>query len=207
VKRSGAAALAAALLWVEIPASADISLNPAESLLAAEPGLTILEQTRSDNGATQFWLSLLDGTSFCTDADGSGTHAYVLEGAWNDDGTWRPSGFSVACAGGAHAKCIENGFLPWEGRHAQDMHLSCVRMVRADYCGDGQATTVPGVRIRFEPAGTYQPGARTEAGWSPHGAVVVFRTRTPEGAAHIGEACPDLLDRSAPWSEVLLWNE
>ena len=92
------------------------------------------------------------------------------------------------------------GYHPWEtdatGRSIRDYYDACVRMVRADYCGDGRGWTRTGMAIDvFDDIGIQvaetrgDPGFSFEAGWTPGRAVCVAHTRVPEnidpGAAQI----------------------
>src|SRR6266436_911063 len=56
-----------------------------------------------------------------------------------------PGDFEIICAAGALGKCVRFGYHPWEtrsdGRSMRDYYEACVRMVRADYCGDGRTRT------------------------------------------------------------------
>lgn len=83
------------------------------------------------------------------------------------------------------------GYLPWEkGPGGEDMtpfHAACVRMARADYCGDSVPHTKQGTSIdNYDDLGIETRGARNdasyvfEAGWSAQGAVCVARTRWPD---------------------------
>ena len=60
-------------------------------------------------------------------------------------------GFDLICTSGAVGKCIRWGYRPWEerpgGPSLRALHQACTRMVRADYGGDGQATTRDGMMI------------------------------------------------------------
>jgi hypothetical protein len=68
--------------------------------------------------------------------------------------------FTFGCRNqGAIAKCVEMGYKPYASGNAVDtsgnarlqwmgaLHQACVRMVRADYCGDGMPHTVDGTTI------------------------------------------------------------
>jgi hypothetical protein len=111
-----------------------------------------------------------------------------------------PGAFSFACTAGAQGKCLRFGYLPWasapNGESMAPHHAACVRMVRADYCGDGTPHT--GVPIQmFDRAGVHgRPSAgygAFEAVWSPRGAVCVARARRPEfPLADVVRQCPRL---------------
>jgi hypothetical protein len=133
--------------------------------------------------------------------------AIPVPGFWDRDGRFVGGGlgaFSFACTAGAQAKCVRFGYLPWATTSAGDSmaphHAACVRMVRADYCGDGTPHTVPGVAIQmFDRAGVHDrptTGYGTfEALWGPEGAVCVARARHPAfPLADILRHCPRLAE-------------
>ena len=141
----------------------------------------------------------------CT-ADPEGrTTAIVVPGSWAADGRFVPGGegrFSFACTAGAQAKCVLFGYPPWasapNGESMARYHAACVRMVRADYCGDGTPHTVPGVTIEmFDLAGVHARQEESygafEALWGTDGAVCLARSRRPEfPLADILRQCPRL---------------
>lgn len=98
--------------------------------------------------------------------------------------------FVLTCTSGAEAKCIHRGYKPWKssknGESLQPLFESCVRMLRADYCGDGTATTRDGMAIAvYDKYAAQQPeidapGFEFEAGWTPAGAVCVNHMRVPD---------------------------
>lgn len=100
----------------------------------------------------------------------------------------RERAITLSCASGAVVKCARWGYPPWaKGPNGEDLvplHAACVRMVRADYCGDGEAHTKDGTSIdNYDDLGIQKRGATDdptyvfEAGWSPQGAVCVAHTR------------------------------
>jgi hypothetical protein len=115
--------------------------------------------------------------------------------------------FSLSCVGGVEAKCLRWGYLPWRRAPAADVSLapyfeSCVRLARADYCGDGQASTREGTAVDIhDEVGVLQrtpnlPEFEFEAGWTPRGAVCVHHTRIPENLAldELPQRCARLAD-------------
>jgi len=59
---------------------------------------------------------------------------------------------TFACQGFALYKCIDYGYPPWKkvnGVKLNNHHQACVRMIRADYCGDGRSWTVNGTLINL----------------------------------------------------------
>lgn len=100
----------------------------------------------------------------------------------------RDGEITVSCISGVVAKCVRWGYPPWEkGPGNEDLapfHAACVRMARADYCGDGTPHTKQGTSIdNFDDLGIQKRGAADdasyvfEAGWSPQGAVCLAHTR------------------------------
>jgi hypothetical protein len=107
------------------------------------------------DNATGYYVSYLYNgrwLSVCQSDDGP-REAYPLNGTWDHregvegGGSFTASAtqFTFACRGlGSIAKCVDIGYLPWVN---QDHHLACVRMLRADYCGNGKPYTVSGTLI------------------------------------------------------------
>ena len=90
--------------------------------------------------------------------------------------------FTFACVSGVVAKCYQWGFRPWESRELRDLHQSCTRAARADYCGDGTPHTCAGTPINIFDADGYIPrysldGFFFEAGWGPNGARCLSKNR------------------------------
>ena len=133
--------------------------------------------------------------------------AFPLAGRWTASGEHLPAApgvFNVTCSSGAIGKCVRFGYKPWQrlpdGTSLWDHHQACVRMMRADYCGDGQSFTRDGTLIdlydrlglqKDEPA----PGMRFEAGWGKDGAICVARVRIPEKVTleELARRCPGRL--------------
>jgi len=97
-------------------------------------------------------------------------------------------GFRIVCTSGALGKCVRWGYRPWDerpgGSPLRALHAACVRMVRADYGGDGATATRDGTRIRYcDPFGVVAcdnlTARRFEAAWTGAGAVCVARPRIP----------------------------
>jgi hypothetical protein len=134
----------------------------------------------SQRDATGEWFEL------CTpDADGARL-AMVVPGRERRDGTVAadPTRYAIACTAGAQAKCLRAGYRPWQaGQRAR--YNACIRMIRADYGGDGRAHTEEGRAVDiYDDAGVQQPEMRPEhdfeAGWSAAGAVCVRHVRVNE---------------------------
>jgi ADYC domain len=130
---------------------------------------------------------------------------FPLAGRSTADGqfvTASPGIFELICTSGAQGKCVRFGYRPWEeqgGRAMLDHYNACVRMVRADYCGDGHSWTREGTPIDlWDALGIQRSDASGnaaysfEAGWTPDGAVCVAHTRVP------GDITLDRLKTSCP---------
>lgn len=121
---------------------------------------------------------------------------------------------TFGCPRSAVAKCAALlGYLPWVSAAHDSLHQSCVRAVRADYCGNGQSMTRPDESVNFyDSLGVQRDAAdwRIEAQWTPQGARCVGttrlstapadpRTRRPEVkvADYLSKVCPEL-PRSCP---------
>jgi hypothetical protein len=97
---------------------------------------------------------------------------------------------AIFCTAGALGKCIRLGYRPWAARDgvALDAYWrACVRMIRADYCGDDQPTTRDGMLINIHDRLGIQrrddaPGLTFEAAWNAAGAVCVAHPRVPQKA-------------------------
>jgi hypothetical protein len=100
------------------------------------------------------------------------------------------------------------GYRPWatgpQGEALAPYHATCTKMLRADYCGDDQATTLTGMLVDIydriginAPEGDTVPGVRFEAAWNEQGAICVAHTRVPQKMTldHLAETCPRLRDR------------
>ena len=128
---------------------------------------------------------------------------FPLAGAFTSDGRYEsaPGKLLVTCTGGAEGKCVRFGYKPWRPDLAPYCQ-ACVRLVRADYCGDGVGHTRNGTPIDIfdriavqadEPA----RGLSFEAAWGPEGAVCVRHTRLQSvlATATLGAICPRLAGR------------
>lgn len=150
---------------------------------------------------------------------------FPLPGATPTDDETPASGreFSITCTAGARGKCVMLGYRPWavaeNGQSLRPYFAACVRMMRADYCGDGRPHTRPDVQIdMWDRAGvqTQQTGLPFEAAWGADGAVCIARSRVAAVStlADVLESCPRLNLHSAdceawsqsPDSAALLWN-
>ncbi|CAN5732533.1 hypothetical protein BH11MYX1_BH11MYX1_14500 [soil metagenome] len=111
--------------------------------------------------------------------------AVTVAGVWNTQsgvaggGAYTSSStqFTIACRAKTIAKCVELGYKTWKGYTNQ--LTSCVRLLRADFCGDGTPHTVDGQTLNlYDNVGVQadtQPWS-PEAEWTPAGARCVTKT-------------------------------
>jgi hypothetical protein len=177
-----------------------------------------------DGDVRLYTLSQLDPVSgswhsYCSpDAEGR-SRAIPVQGSWRVDGSFDAAAGRVtfACTSGAIAKCIRFGYKPWkivDGVSLRDHHQACMRMVRADYCGDGRAHTRDGTRIdMWDRLGIQQRTDTSEypevfeAAWGPHGAEYVNVPRWSEDVQALASECPDRLGQRTSASQRLSVTE
>lgn len=161
-----------------------------------------------DGDVSLYGVSVLDASGgtwrpYCTpDVEGRSA-AIPVQGSWNDRGERQPGDdlITFACTSGAIAKCIRFGYKPWQLRDGTSLapyHAACIRMVRADYCGDGRTHTVDGtwidvwdglgIQVRDERAGHPEV---FEAAWSPAGAAYLHTPRWSDDVADVVRDCPE----------------
>jgi hypothetical protein len=111
---------------------------------------------------------------------------------------------AIACTSGAEAKCARFGYKPWGaapgGTPLAPYYQACLRLVRADYCGDGVGHTRDGTPIDiFDRLGVQRDeqaeGMTLEAAWGPNGAVCIRHTRLRDVLSRdqLAALCPDRL--------------
>jgi ADYC domain len=137
--------------------------------------------------------------SICHNSAGT-LPAMPLEGVWNHDFGAADGGahtadstrFTFACTRVATlAKCVADGYLPWVPQLAP-YHQACVRMLRADYCGNGVSYTTTGRLVNlYDGLGvqTDTSNFRVEAEWDASGARCVTSARRAPANADL--SCVD----------------
>jgi hypothetical protein len=168
------------------------------------------------NGAV--WLHTLsaqtsDGSwqNLCGPGPDGRRQGFPLAGRPRPDGMMEdapPGTFELVCTSGGQGKCVRFGYLPWSAGGAaslRDLYNACIRMVRADYCGDGTATTKDGQEIDiYDDHGIQRPENMPvmdfEAGWTSAGAMCVRHVRVKENISleALVAACPRLKDHVGP---------
>jgi ADYC domain len=136
---------------------------------------------------------------------------FPLSGAFTRDmrHVESPGRILITCTGGAEGKCIRFGYKPWrqarDGTSLAPYYQACVRLVRADYCGDGVGQTRDGTPIDiFDRIGVQRdekaPGMSFEAAFGPDGATCVAHPRLPDepSLSRLANLCPRLAGLSGP---------
>lgn len=178
--------------------------DPENQERAATPSDAVLLHTFSFQTAEGDWKNLCDAGP-----DGR-RQGFPVPGRAKGDGTIAAAEagvFELTCTGGAQGKCVRFGYRPWEtakdGSSMRSVYNTCIRLVRADYSGDGKGTTRNGQPIDiYDTLGVQlpanDPGHDFEAGWSPHGAVCVRHVRVKEnaGLAALEASVPRLKGRT-----------
>lgn len=155
--------------------------------------LRITSIESATNGDSEVWNYRVDyrddakGSwfSICKDQNGP-THAIPVNGRWNHEQgvagggakVADPGVFTFACLGtSAIAKCVTPiGYKPWKSVNGTSLdrhHQACVRLIRADYCGDGVSHTVDGTWVNLYDGLGIQNDTENwvvEAEWDENGA-------------------------------------
>src|SRR6266498_887702 len=120
-------------------------------------------------------------------------------------GTMSARPVRTGAAGHFRSPCARAGYLPWPAGGDLALYNACVRMVRADYCGQGEGTTRNGMRIDlYDDAGIQKadndPVQEFEAGWNAAGAVCVRHVRVKENTSldALAKSCPRLREHLGP---------
>ncbi len=136
-----------------------------------------------------------DWRNLCEPGPDGRQQGFPIAGRARGDATFEFAGtgvFELTCTAGAQGKCVRFGYHPWEraadGSSRLNLYNACIRLVRADYSGDGRGTTRNGQQIDIYDFAQIQskandPAHEFEAGWSPEGAVCVRRVRVKENAS------------------------
>lgn len=138
----------------------------------------------------------------------NGATAIPTMGRWNfgrgvaGGGSWTADWNFItwSCAGGAIAKCVVLGYKPWKyvgNKSLQPYHQACTRLLRADYCGNGQPYTVDGTLVDLYDGLGIQVDTESwsfEAEWDGNGArCMTGKTRStapvPCQASKISNSC------------------
>lgn len=148
--------------------------------------------------------------NFCMPDRQGRRQGFPISGYWDAQGNHVRSEneYSITCTSGTIGKCVLMGYLPWEqtknGVSLWEYHQACVRMMRADYCGNGKSHTRSGTLVEIYDREEIQvdtsvPGLTFEAAWNEDGAVCLRKTRIPEDYTldDILKECPEKLTNHA----------
>lgn len=157
-------------------------------------------------------------------------YAVAFEGVWDDrTGEHRSSDDMLTLPGDdtAVGKCSQHfHYRPWDTgdpaspKPMSELHAACVRMVRADYCGDGTSSTKQDTDVDVwdtANVNTKSPdrsGLRFEAAWTSKGAICLDHPRHPSLATPCASTLPvcrspeeaKALARQKGLGDVLLFN-
>ena len=131
--------------------------------------------------------------------DKSVPRAIALSSIWDEDGTRREvaESFTFACSRGVLARCVDWGYRPWQSHKDQplgDYHQACMRMVRADYCGNGKGREGQPIEF-YDELGIKSLDPKSsqpfEAAWTPEGAYCVNRPRSGMAVSNLLKECPN----------------
>jgi hypothetical protein len=147
---------------------------------------------------------------FCAPDPSGDTRLMVFQGELDADQHYidDPQRFSLSCVSGVQAKCVRWGYAPWRqapfgGASLRPYFEACLRLARADHCGDGVTGTVDGNLIDvYDRVGVQAPEADPgelsfEAGWDESGAVCVHHMRIAQGRPldALARDCPRLREQ------------
>lgn len=163
--------------------------DPGDAAHGIRPSDTVLLHRLSVQGPDGSWVNP------CAPGPDGRREAFPLAGQARPDGTIGPGqaeDFALTCTAGAEGKCVRLGYHPWEhvpsGASMLPLYNACVHLIRADYAGDGSATTRDGQPIDiYDHYGIQSPANDStqdfEAGWTDAGAVCVRHVRVKDNAS------------------------
>lgn len=110
--------------------------------------------------------------------------------------------FPFYCSSGNIVKCLRMGYKPSKvvnGQSLKNYHRACLRMMKADYCGDGTPHTRDGIQVQiYDPLGIQEkvnvPELTFEGAWNEDGAVCLKKTRLGHKLTEICKECPEKLE-------------
>lgn len=129
--------------------------------------------------------------------------AFPVPGYWDAKGNYNrdKSLFSFACLQRDVAKCLRHGYIDDANEHGDQEKLfeACTRMMRADYCGDGNSYTKDGTIVsiwdnRDIPRPDDIEPLSFEAAWRADGIACYKRPRWPISSTKP----PECLDKEKP---------
>lgn len=203
-----------AQMTATMPGGSTVQIRIDNITPSSDPEILLYDVSSSVDGA--IWSPL------CLDSAGLPVKSYPLAGRWDEsqgtptggDHIDDPTQFTFACQGYVLAKCTEIGYKPWasvtecnstgacQAVPLSYIHEACTRMLRADYCGDGMATTRDGTLIDVaDNVGFTSPSMLAwsfEAEWGYDGATCIKNTRWPTINDTAGLKVRNYIDKNCP---------
>jgi hypothetical protein len=151
------------------------------------PAVMWISSATNNQGAWQYTFQHHDeygNIAYLCDADLDGSVAAVpVDGITVNSATGdilsRSNTLYLACTSGAIGKAVLWGYKPWDIT-VSDFEAA-VRVVRADYCGDGQSWTTPGTPLQLQDVWGVNSfsaaSASNEAVWGEAGALCLNQAR------------------------------
>lgn len=137
----------------------------------------VIESVATSDGSERIAI-VAGGAPAC----GEGLAGMFVPGHWDETGAHvlADDELTYACMDGVIAKCVSWGYAPWQV--GAELHQTCTRLARADYCGDGHPWTLDGTLIDiYDTQGVqipvHDPELSFEAAWGVNGALCVNATR------------------------------
>ena len=184
------------------------------------PATMWISAATQTGGAWRYTFQHIDGSGqpayLCApDLDGSSASVplkdLTVDPVTGDMAT-RKNTLYLACTSGAVGKAVAWGYHPWELPVAE--FEAMVRVVRADYCGDGVSWTVPGTALQLTDVWDINQfadaSAQTEAVWGPNGARCVGQRRASGDPVSCGGVTLPVCAASASldsYSDALAWTK
>lgn len=203
-----------AQMTATMPGGSTLQIRIDDIIPSDDPEILLYDVSSSVDGA--IWSPL------CLNRAGLPVRSYPLRGSWDEsqgtptggDHIDAPTQFTFACQGYVIAKCTEIGYKPWDSITECNstgacqavslsyIHQACTRMLRADYCGDGTATTRDGTLIDVADNVGFTSASMLawsfEAEWGYDGATCIKNTRWPTIGDEDGLRVKSYIDKHCP---------
>lgn len=148
-------------------------------------------------------LTLEDGRTFEACGRDHGDTALPIGGYFNERGDFIEdrNRFSFACTRHSTARCIGKGYLDDSpSPSTASLFKACVRMTRADYCGDGYSYTKEGTLVdMWDSLGIVPPPQK--------GPVEIIITGRPHSTGKPGHEATNSEPDQGEWDFEAVWNE
>ena len=195
-----------------------ISAKMRASLLDGMPVTMQVADVQVRDGITLYSIAVLTDSGpvpMCGLSNGAPIPAIAVQGYWDRASAYvaDTASFTFGCINAAIGKCTLWGYQPWSTtqecrnnscrtRQLSDWMHACVRMVRADYCGNGISHTRSGTLINvYDQLGlqaSSDPGWAIEAEWRMDGASCINHTRWVKADLSWNETDLEYVQRVCP---------